>query len=72
MGVKMTKPSKMPERCRGTPIDYCYIARPKLRQIGIGYKMQCPVCGRRYDFVVPPEKMTPEERQRVIDSTYIP
>jgi hypothetical protein len=68
----MTKPSKMPERCRGTPIDYCYIARPKLRQIGIGYKMQCPVCGRRYDFIVPPEKMTPEERQRVIDSTYIP
>jgi hypothetical protein len=72
MGVKMTKPSKMPERCRGTPIDYCYIARPKLRQIGIGYKMECPVCGRRYDFIVPPEKMTPEERQRVIDSTYIP
>jgi hypothetical protein len=34
--------------------------------------MQCPVCGRLYDYKVSPEKMTPEERQRVIDSTYIP
>jgi hypothetical protein len=68
----MISQNKKPERCKGTPIDYCYVARPKLRQIGDGYKRQCPVCGRIYDFEVSPEKMTPEERQRVIESTYIP
>ena len=68
----MLNQSAIPERCTGKPFDYCYIARPKLRQIGDGYKMQCPVCGRIYDFKVPPEKMSPEERQRVIDSTYTP
>jgi hypothetical protein len=35
-------------------------------------KMQCPVCGRVYDFKIPPEKMPPEDMQKVIDSTYIP
>ena len=68
----MSNQPVIPERCRGKPIDYCYIARPKLRQIGDGFKMQCPVCGRIYDFKVSPEKMSPEERQRVIDSTFIP
>ena len=68
----MISQNKKPERCKGMPIDYCYVARPKLRQIGDGYKRQCPVCGRIYDFEVSPEKMTPEERQRVIESTYIP
>jgi hypothetical protein len=66
----MLNQTAIPERCKGKPIDYCYIARPKLRQIGDGYKMQCPVCGRIYDFKVPPGKMSPEERQRVIDSIY--
>ena len=61
-----------PKRCRGTPIDYCYVARPKLRQIGDGYKMECPVCGKQYDYEVPPEKMSPAERQRIIDATPIP
>jgi hypothetical protein len=60
------------ERCRGRPIDYCYAARQCLRPTGDGCKMQCPVCGRIYDFKVAPEKMSPEERQRVIDSTHIP
>jgi hypothetical protein len=68
----MTIQYKKPERCRGTPVDYCSVARPKLRPIGDGYKMQCPVCGRIYDYKVSPEKMTSEERQRVIDSTFIP
>ena len=63
---------KRPERCTGTPIDYCYIARPELRQTGDGYKMKCPVCGKVYDFQVSPEKMSEEERQRAIDSTYVP
>ena len=62
----------LPTRCKGTPFDYCYIAHPKLRQIGDGYKMECPVCGKQYDVDVPPEKLSPEERQRIIDSTVIP
>ena len=68
----MAAPFKRIERCKGRPFDYCYIARPKLRQIGDGYKMECPVCGRQYDYAIPPEKLSPEERQRVIDSTFIP
>jgi len=68
----MPNQPKKPESCRGRPIDYCYVARPRLRQIGDGFKMQCPVCGRVYDFKIPPEKMSPEEMQKVIDSTYIP
>lgn len=63
---------KKPEKCAGKPMDYCYVARPKLWPIGDGYKMICPVCGRRYDYLVAPERLSPEERQRVIDSTYIP
>ena len=68
----MSDPSLFQKRCKGTPFDYCYIAHPQLRQIGDGYKMECPVCGKQYDFEIPPEKLTPEDRQRIIDSTSIP
>jgi hypothetical protein len=33
--------------------------------------MECPVCGRQNDYAIPPEKLSPEERQRVIDSTVV-
>jgi hypothetical protein len=62
----------MSTKCPGKPIDYCYVQHPELHQTGNGYEMQCPVCKRLYNFQTSPQKMTEEEKQKVIDSMVWP
>jgi uncharacterized Zn finger protein (UPF0148 family) len=59
-----------PKYCKGKNGNYCSIARPELRQTGRGYEKECPVCGTKYDYTPEPEKLTAEERQKIINRVH--
>jgi hypothetical protein len=48
---------------------YCSINRTKCVQCGKGLDYVCPICGTKYIVIIEPEKLTAEERQKIINKT---
>lgn len=50
---------------------YCSINRTKCVQCGNGSNYICPICATEYVVVEAPKKLSPEEKQKIINRTAI-